>query len=126
MRYNDLDVTPTQIAKELLELSRELAEAVKDLDELELNVVAADEAYFLAESEWILKANERDELRNNDTRKAWVAPRVTTERVAAATAKAIVRARYKRVDTIKSRITVGQTACNALQSELDLQRVRSR
>jgi hypothetical protein len=124
--YNNLDVTPTMVALSLLELSRALADATKDLDEIEQAVVDADEAYVLAESKWMLEAKTRDDLTSDPLRKAWVAPKITGERLARETAKAIVRARKLKIDTIKTRVTIGQTVCNALQSEINLQQVRSR
>lgn len=125
-RYNRLDITPTQVAMSLLELSRALAEATEDLDDIEQNVVDADEAYALKEAELTIKARQRDELTSDALRKAWVTPQLTNERFALATAKAVVRARKLKIDALKTRVTIGQTVCNALQSELDLQRIRGR
>jgi hypothetical protein len=125
-RYNNLDITPTQVALELLNLSRELAEAVSDFDEIEQAVVDAEQAFVLAESEAMLRCRSEEDLPSADLRKAWVAQQVWQPRLAFDTAKAIVRARKVRIDAIKSRVTIGQTVTNALQSELDLQRVRSR
>lgn len=125
-RYNNLDITPTQVALELLGLSRQLAEAVADLDDIEQAVVNADEAYVLADAEAHMRCRSEDDLPAADMRKAWCDKRTTGERLARESARAIVRARKLRIDTLKTRVTIGQTVCNALQSELDLQRVRSR
>jgi ABC-type cobalamin/Fe3+-siderophores transport system ATPase subunit len=125
-RYNNLDITPTQVALSLLELSRGLADATADLDDIEQAVVEAEEAFMIKEAELTLKAKLREELTSDTLRKAWVTPQVTDERLALATAKAIVRARKLKIDTLKTRVTIGQTVCNALQSELDLERLRSR
>jgi hypothetical protein len=124
--YNNLDVTPTQVARDLLGLSRELATATADFDQIEQAVVDAENAYVKAEANYMLRCRQEDDLPSADLRKAWVAKRLETERLAFDTAKAIVRARKVRIDALKTRVTIGQTVCNALQSELDLQRVRSR
>jgi hypothetical protein len=125
-RYNDLDVTPTQVARDLLGLSRQLADATADFDQIEMDVVNAENAYIKAESEAMLRCRQEEDLPSADLRKAWVQKKIEAERLALDTAKAIVRARKVRIDTIKSRVTIGQTVTNALQSELDLQRLRSR
>jgi ABC-type cobalamin/Fe3+-siderophores transport system ATPase subunit len=125
-RYNNLDITPTQVALSLLELSRALAEATSDLDDIEQAVVNAEEAFVMKEAELTIKAKMREELTSDTLRKAWVTPQIEEERFALATAKAIVRARKLKIDTLKTRVTIGQTVCNALQSELDLERLRSR
>lgn len=125
-RYDNLDVTPSQVAQDLLGLSRQLAAATTDFDKIEQAVVDAENAYVKAESEAMLRCRMEDDLPSADLRKAWVAKRVEAERLAFDTAKAIVRARKVRIDALKTRVTIGQTVCNALQSELDLQRLRSR
>jgi hypothetical protein len=125
-RYNHLDVTPTQVARDLLGLSRELATATADFDQIEQAVVDAENDYIKAESDAMLRCRMEDDLPSADLRKAWVQKRIEAERLALDTAKAIVRARKVRIDALKTRVTIGQTVCNALQSELDLQRLRSR
>lgn len=125
-RYNHLDITPTQVALELLELSRQLAIATADLDDIEQAVVTADEAYVMADAEAKLRCRNESDLPAADLRKAWCDKRTHDERLAREVAKATVRARKLKIDTLKSRVTIGQTVCNALQSELDLQRMRGR
>jgi hypothetical protein len=125
-RYNGLDLTPTQVALELLGLSRQLADAVADLDAIEQAVVQADEAYVMADAEAHLVCRSMDDLPAADDRKAWCDKQTHAERLARETARAVVRARKLRIDTIKSRVSIGQTVANALQCELDLQRVRGR
>jgi hypothetical protein len=124
--YNRLDITPTQVALSLLDLSRGIADATEDLDEIEQAVVQADEAFAMREAELTLKARQREELTSDTLRKAWVTPQLATERLAKDTARAVVRARKLKIETLKTRVSIGQTVCNALQSELDLQRLRSR
>lgn len=126
MTYNNLDITPTQVALALLDLSRQLADAVADLDKIEQAVVDADEAYVMADAEAHLVCRNQDDLPAADDRKAWCDKRTHQQRLDRETARAVVRARKLRIDTLKARVTIGQTVCNALQSELDLQRVRSR
>jgi hypothetical protein len=89
-------------------------------------VVDAENAFVKAESEAMLRCRMEDDLPSADLRKAWVQKRIEAERLALDTAKAVVRARKIRIDALKTRVTIGQTVCNALQSELDLQRLRSR
>jgi hypothetical protein len=125
-RYNNLDITPTQVALELLELSRQLAAAVADFDQIEQDVVNADKAHADAKAKWMLQCRYEDDLTSADLRDAWVHNRIGNEVLARDTARAVVRARKLRIETIKTRVTIGQTVCNALQSELDLQRLRSR
>lgn len=125
-RYNNLDITPTQVALELLSLSRQLADAVSDLDQIEQAVVTADEAYVMADALAKLKCRSEDDLPSADLRKAWCDKATHNERMAREVAKAVVRARKLKIDSLKTRVTIGQTVCNALQSEIDLQRVRSR
>jgi hypothetical protein len=124
--YNNLDITPTQVALSLLELSRALADATADLDQIEQNVVIADEAFAMKEADLTLKAREREELTSDTLRKAWVTPKMTAERLARDTARAVVRARKLKIETLKTRVTIGQTVCNALQSEINLEAVRRR
>lgn len=124
--YNHLDVTPTQVARDLLGLSRELATATADFDQIEQAVVDAENDYIKAESEAMLRCRMEEDLPSADLRKAWVQKKIEAERLAFDTAKAIVRARKVRIDALKTRVTIGQTVCNALQSELDLQRLRGR
>lgn len=125
-RYNNLDITPTQVALNLLELSRALAEAVSDIDQLEEAVAKADKAYNDAEAEAMLRCRYEDDLPSADLRKAWCHKKIQDQAFARDLAKANVRARKLRIDTLKTRVTIGQTVCNALQSELDLQRIRGR
>jgi hypothetical protein len=125
-RYNHLDVSPTMVARDLLGLSRELATLTADFDDIEQAVVDAENAFVKAESEAMLRCRMEDDLPSADLRKAWVQKRIEAERLALDTAKAVVRARKIRIDALKTRVTIGQTVCNALQSELDLQRLRSR
>lgn len=125
-RYNNLDVTPTQVAKDLLVLSRELATATADFDDIEQAVVDAENSFVMAEASAMLRSKQENDLSNAGLQKAWAIRQCESERLAYETAKAIVRARKVRIDALKTRVTIGQTVCNALQSELDLQRLRGR
>lgn len=125
-RYNNLDITPTQVAVSLLELSRALADCTADLDDIEQAVVQADEAFVMKDAELTLKARQREELTSDTLRKAWVTPQMSEERLAREVAKAVVRARKLKIETLKTRVTIGQTVCNALQSEINLEAVRRR
>lgn len=124
--YNNLDVTPTQVARDLLGLSRQLADATADFDDIEQAVVDAENAYVTAEAAAMLRSRHEEDLPNAGLQKAWAVQQCAAEKLALDTAKAIVRARKVRIDALKTRVTIGQTVCNALQSELDLQRLRGR
>ena len=124
--YNNLDITPTQVAQALLELSRELAEAASDFEELEKNAVDAENVYGLAREQKLLLAGEHDELRTADARKAWAYVHCHNERIHAHLMASKVRARKVLIDTLKTRVTIGQTVANALQSEIALDGVRRR
>jgi hypothetical protein len=125
MPYNRLDITPTQVAQDLLTLGRELATLTADLEQVEREAVESEEAYTLAFSKATLIAGERG-LRSADLRKAQALKDTTTERLAAKVAEAKVKARRSQIDTLKTRVTIGQSVATALRSELDLEGLRNR
>jgi hypothetical protein len=125
-RYDNLDVTPSQVAKELLRLARELADATTDLEQLEAKAVMSQEQYDMLYSQAILRAGEDDNLTSADLRKAWAIKETHEVRLAAGVAAAAVKARKSLLDTIKTRITVGQSVATALKCEIDLDGVRRR
>jgi hypothetical protein len=124
--YNRLDITPTQVSQELLALGRQLADATADLDQLEREVVKAEEAYTMADAEAKLRCRLEDDLPSADLRKAYCDKRIATERLARETARAKVRARKQLIDTLKTRVTIGQSVATALRTELDLDNLRRR
>lgn len=125
-RYDNLDVTPTQVAKELLRLARELADATKDLESLEQEAVTTQEHYDMLYSQAVLRAGEDDDLTSADLRKAWAVKETHQARLDAGVASAAVKARKTLLDTLKTRVTVGQSVANALQTEINLDGVRRR
>ena len=126
MSYNNLDLTPTQVAQELLALGLALAQCVADLDELEADVARSDEAYTMADAAAIIKANDDLDLKTADLRKAWAAKQTHAERLARDLARAKVKARKAKIDVLKTRVTIGQSVATALRSELDLEGLRRR
>lgn len=111
------EITPNTVVSGLLELSRELAELAKNLDQLEADAVNSREDYTLAMSKAFLSAEGAMELRKHqaivDTH---------PERLTAETAEALVRGRKRQIDSIKVRIDVGRSAAAALRAEMDLTR----
>jgi hypothetical protein len=124
-RYDGLDITPTQVAQELLALGRELATLTKDLEAVEKAAVESEEAYTLAYSKATLLAGERG-LKSADLRKAQALKDTTQQRLDAKVADAAVKARRMQIDTLKTRVTIGQSVATALRSELDLDGLRRR
>jgi hypothetical protein len=125
-RYNNLDITPSQVAKELLRLARELADATADLESLEQEAVTTQEQYDMLYSQAVLRAGEDDNLTSADLRKAWAVKETHQARLDAGVASAAVKARKTLLDTLKTRVTVGQSVANALQTEINLDGVRRR
>lgn len=126
MPYNNLDLTPTQVARELLDLGRELADCTTDLEQLEVDAVRAQEKYDLRYSQEIIVAGEDPDLGSADKRKAYAFKETTNERLDAKVADAKVKARKTRIDVLKTRVTIGQSVATALRSELDLDGLRRR
>ncbi len=123
-RYSNLDLSPTQVSLELLKLGRKLAEATKVLEQFEEEAVKLSDAYATAMEQAVLRANEEPNLTAGGTRKAWAFVRTQPERIAARLAEAKVRARKQLIDTLKTRVTIGQSVATALRSELDLEGLR--
>ena len=123
-RYSNLDLTPTQVSLELLKLGRKLAGATKVLEQFEEEAVKLSDAYATAMEQAVLRANEEPSLTAGDTRKAWAFVRTQPERIAARLAEAKVLARKQLIDTLKTRVTIGQSVATALRSELDLEGLR--
>lgn len=121
-----LDFTPTQVAQALLSLSRDLADAVSDLEELEKEAVATQERYDLLYSQAMLRAGEDEDLTSADLRKAWCTKETHQPRLDANVAAAAVRARKSLIESIKVRVTIGQSVATALRAEIDLDGVRRR
>lgn len=126
MGYDDLDLTPTQVAQNLLGLARELADATSDLETIERDAVIKQERYDLLYSQAILRAGEDDMLTSADLRKAWAIKETHQPRLDWKVADAVVKARKSQIDAIKVRVTVGQSVATALRSELDLEGLRRR
>ena len=124
--YSNLDLTPTQVSLELLKLGRELDRASNDLEQFEEEAVKLSDAYATAKEQAVLRANEEPSLTAGDTRKAWAFVRTQPERIAAHVAEAKGRARKQLIDTLKTRVTIGQSVATAPRSELDLEALRSR
>jgi len=109
------DITPNSVVSGLLELSRELAELSKDLDQLEADAVNSREDFTLAEAQAFLRAEGA-----MDIRKRQAIIDTHSERLVAETAEALVRGRKRQIDSIKVRIDVGRSAAAALRAEMSL------
>lgn len=109
------DLTPNTVVAGLLELSRELAELSKDLDQLEIDAVNAREDLTLALAQEFLAAEGPVDVRKNIAISETSALRLVAE-----TAEALVRGRRRQIDTIKVRIDVGRSAAAALRAEISL------
>lgn len=125
-RYNNLDLTPTQVAQELLGLGRQLADATSDLEQLEVDAVKTQEYYDMAYSRAILVAGEDEDLGSADRRKAWATRETHQARLDYKVAEAKVKARKSLLDVLKTRVTIGQSVATALRSEIDLDGLRRR
>jgi hypothetical protein len=113
------ELTPNSVVQGLLELSRELAELSKGLDDLEADAVNSREDYTLALSQAFLRSGGAMELRKHQA----IAD-THHERLAAETAEALVRGRRRQLESIKVRIDVGRSAAAALRAEIDLECAR--
>jgi len=109
------ELTPNSVVSGLLELSRELAELSKDLDQLEADAVNSREDFTLAEARAFLRAEGA-----MDIRKRQAIIDTHNERLVAETAEALVRGRKRQIDSIKVRIDVGRSAAAALRAEMSL------
>lgn len=109
------DLTPNAVVSGLMELSRELAELSKGLDELEADMVNAREDFTLAHAKAYLAAEGSVE-----TRKAIAITETHNERLTAETAEALVRGRKRQMQTLLARIDVGRSAAAALRAEISL------
>lgn len=125
-RYDNLDLTQTQVAMELLRLSRELADATADLEQIEKDVVVKQQLYDRLYSQAVLRAGEDDMLSAADLRKAWAIKETYQARLDWKVAEAVVKARKSTIDAIKVRVSIGQSVATALRSEIDLEGVRRR
>jgi hypothetical protein len=109
------DLTPNAVVSGLLELSRELAELSKDLDQLEIDAVNSREDLTLAMAQKFLSAQGPVDVRKN------IAISETSDlRLVAETAEALVRGRKRQLDSLKVRIDVGRSAAAALRAEMAL------
>lgn len=109
------ELTPNLVVASLLELSRELAELSKDLDQLEADAANSREDYTLALSKAFLSAEGAMDLRKHQS-----IVDTHAERLVAETAEALVRGRKRQIDSIKVRIDVGRSAAAALRAEMSL------
>jgi hypothetical protein len=109
------ELTPNSVVQGLLELSRELAELSKGLDDLERDAVNAKEDFTMAHAKAYLCAEGPVE-----TRKAIAIRETHAERVAAELAEVLVRGRKRQLDSIRTRIDVGRSAAAALRAEMAL------
>lgn len=110
-------LTPNAVVSGLLELSRELAELSKGLDDLEADAVNSREDYTLALSKAFLSSSGAMEMRKHEAIAA-----THHERLAAETAEALVRGRKRQLDSLRVRIDVGRSAAAALRAEMSLER----
>lgn len=108
-------LTPNSVVSGLLELSRELAELSRGLDDLEADAVNAREDYTLALSKAFLSATGAMEMRKHQA-----IAETHSERLTAETAEALVRGRKRQLDSLKVRIDVGRSAAAALRAEIAL------
>lgn len=113
------ELTPNSVVSGLLELSRELAELSKGLDDLEVDAVNCREDYTLALSKAFLSAEGPMDIRKHQS-----ISDTHAERLAAETMEALVRGRKRQIDSLKVRIDVGRSAAAALRAEIDLERAR--
>lgn len=111
------DLTPNAVVQGLLELSRELAELSRGLDQLEADAVNSREDFTLALSRSYLAADGPVE-----TRKHIAITETHHERLVAETAEALVRGRKRQLQTVSIRIEVGRSAAAALRAEMALER----
>lgn len=112
-------LTPNEVVKNLLDLSRKLGELSDSLDQIEEDAVNAREDYTLAHSQAFIKAEGSVDLRKH---KAIV--ETHKQRIAAELAEMHVRNTKRQLDTLKIRIEVGRSASAAVRAEAEFLRVR--
>jgi len=109
------ELTPNVVVHGLLELSRELAELSRGLDQLEADAVNRREDHTMALSKAFLSADGAMDLRKHQS-----IVETHVERLAAELAEALVRGRRRQLEAIRVRIDVGRSAAAALRAEITL------
>lgn len=110
-----MDLTPNNVANQLVELARDLENLTRSLEYLEHEAVNRREDFTLALAKAFLASEGAMELRKN---RAIVA--TSTERLAAETAEALVRGRKRQLDSLRIRIDIGRTLAATLRVEAAL------
>ena len=108
-------LTANQIAAQLAQLARELDDLVRRIAEAERDAVNKREDYTLAHSKAFLAAEGPMDIRKHEA-----IEQTHVERLAAETAEAVVRGIRRQIDSTKTRVEVGRSVGTALRSEMAL------
>ena len=106
---------PNEVVLHLAELSRQLDETTKQLNQADVDAVNARETAKLAEAKAFLAAEGPV-----DHRKAKAVEQTHEERLAAEVAEAMVRGLQRTSRTLQTRIDVGRTFSATVRSEISL------
>jgi hypothetical protein len=122
-----MPVSMTDIAMSLSQMSRALATAQFELDELEAKAVQAREAHTMAYAVEYLKSGE--EMENGkppsvETRKARTVLATHKERLAMESTDGRLRNKRGEIAAIKIRIDCARSSGTLLRAEIELDRVR--
>ena len=123
----DMPVTMTDIALSLSQMSRALAGAQYELDELEGKAVKAREDHTMAYAVEYLKSGEDFENGRPpsvETRKARTVLATHTERLAMESVEGRLRNKRGEIGSIKVRIDCARSSGTLLRAEIELDRVR--
>ena len=112
---NDAPLTPVEIARHLGQLSAELSELVRQLNEADADHTRKKEAFVLAEAMAYRQASGTLPLR-----KAISVELTHGQRLAAEEAELVVRQLRRKLDALKVRIDVGRSFGAAVRAEANL------
>lgn len=108
-------LTPNDVAMQLLKLARQLDDLVKSLDHAEREAVNKREDYTMALANAFLRSEGA-----MDVRKHRSIAETHAQRLAAELAEATVRGLRRQIDSVKIRIDVGRSVGAAVRSEISL------
>ena len=110
-----VEISPTQVVLNLLELSRQLQRLSDAMDDLEIKAVEAKEAYTVAYAQAFLTNTGSVEVRRQQSMLD-----TATTRLASDLAETMVRAHKRKVEALRIRIDIGRSAAAMVRAEAEL------
>lgn len=114
------ELTPTQVALILAEMSRELQRRADEQEPLETDAVHKREAYTLAYAKRFMSEDG-----NNEERKQRTIEMTHDLRLAAELAETLVKMHVQQINTLRKRIDVARSAAALVRAEAELMSVRT-